>query len=107
MGSTKVGCAERGFLHQDGAEDEADRHARETEEQHGVGDALQGVERGKPVERDPPGIVAGLRFGLQPAFLHQVKERGQKAESERGIGSQKGRDMGDQPAVLTPSDGKM
>ena len=98
LGSTKVGRAERGFLHQDGAENEADRHARETEEQHGVGDALQGVERGQPVERDPPGIVAGLRLGFEAAFLDQVEERGQQAESQGGVGSQKCRDVGDQPA---------
>ncbi len=82
LGIEEIGRAEGCFLHQDRADDQAHGHAGKAEEQHGVGDALQGVERGQPVERRPPGVFAGLHFAFEAALLHQIKDRGQQAESQ-------------------------
>ncbi len=39
-----------------------------------------------------------LHLGLEAALLHQVEERGQKAEAQGGVGGQQGGDVGDEPA---------
>ena len=41
------------LLDQDRADDETDRHTGKAEEEHDVGDAIDGVKRGKPIERRP------------------------------------------------------
>ena len=102
LGIEEVGCAERCFLDEDGAENEADGHAGKAEEEHGVGEALEGVEGGEPVERHPPGVIAGFALGFEAVFLNEVEDGSQQTKTEGGIGSEQGRDVGDEPAGSNP-----
>src|SRR5260370_36537756 len=72
LGIKKIGSAERCFLDKYGAQDEADRHAGEAEEQHDVGEALEGVQERHPIERDPPGVLAGLALRLRASLLYEI-----------------------------------
>ncbi len=98
LGIEEVGSAERGFLDQDRAEDEADRHARKAEEEHRVGDAFEGVEWRQPVERSPAGGAWSFELGLQTALCNEIEDGGQKTETKPGISGKEGRDVRDQPA---------
>ena len=97
FGIEEVGSAERGFLHEDGTKDQADGHAGKSEEEHGVGDALKGIEGRKPVEGSEAGVFAGLELGFEAAFLDEVKDRCEQAESEGCVSRKQCGDVGDEP----------
>ena len=56
--------AEGRFLDKDRTDDETDRHTGKAEEEHDVGDAIDGVEWGQPMEGGRPGAFPGFLFRL-------------------------------------------
>ncbi len=103
LGIAEVGCAEGGILREDGADDEADGHAGEAEEQRGVGDALKVVQGWEPVEGRGTG-AGGL--GFDTALLYEIEHGGEDAETESCICGEQGRDVRDEPADADAGGGK-
>ena len=86
-------------MNENRAEDEADGHARKAEEQHGMGDTLESVERRKPLEGTPMGIFGPYEFGLEAALLNEIENGREETEAEGRIGREQGGDMRDEPTV--------
>ena len=74
--------------------EQAGRHAGQTEEKGSEGDLVDGLERG--VQRRKPAVAAG--FGLEPALLNQVQQRGEQRDNKRSVRSEKERDVEEDPA---------
>ena len=94
----KIGHAKRCLLREQGTNQQANCHARKANQQRGMRDPFQSIERRKPLQRNPPAIFAALRLALEPPLLHEIKARGDDAKSQRRISGQKCADMHHQPA---------
>src|SRR5208283_5472597 len=75
----------------------ANRHAGKAEEEHGMGDAIDGIQRRQPIERRTPGVFADLHLSLDAALLREVEDGGDQAETERGRGGKQCGYVGDEP----------
>ena len=77
-------CGAKGrFLDKEAADDETDRHTGKAEEEHDVGDAIDGVEWGQPIEGGRPGAFPWLPLSLDAALLREVEDGGERLNRAR------------------------
>ncbi len=96
FGVAKVGGAD-GEFGDGGADKKASGHAGQAEEEGATGDAVRSFKRGQTAE--------GRKFALEPAFLDEVQNAGEKGEQEGGVGGKEEGDVEEDPVGMSERKG--